>query len=105
MRGRITQPVSVLMPVCNEAALIEGVVREWEADVFRHLPAGSELVFDDGESRDGTLARLEALRADLPFVRILYSQRDGFAASARRLHSEARCPLVFFTDSDGQYVA
>lgn len=103
--GKITQPVSVLMPVCNEVAVIEAVVREWEAEVFRRLPNGSELVFDDGESRDGTLARLEALRRELPFVRILYSRRDGFAAAARRLYAAARCPLVFFTDSDGQYVA
>ncbi len=105
MRGKIAQPVSVLMPVCNEVAVIEGVVREWERDVFRHLPHGSELLFDDGDSRDGTLARLEALQSELPFVRILYSKRDGFAAAARRLYQEARCPLVFFTDSDGQYIA
>jgi len=105
MSGKITQPVSVLMPVCNEVAVIEGVVREWEAEVFRHLPHGSELVFDDGDSCDGTLARLEALQRELPFVRILYSRRDGFAAAARRLYQDARCPLVFFTDSDGQYIA
>jgi dolichol-phosphate mannosyltransferase len=105
MWGKITQPVSVLMPVCNEVTVIEDVVREWGADVFRHLPSGSELVFDDGDSRDGTLARLEALHSEFPFLRILYSKRDGFAAAARRLYKEARCPLVFFTDSDGQYVA
>jgi glycosyltransferase involved in cell wall biosynthesis len=101
----IPQPVSVLMPVCNEAAVIEGVVREWERDVFRHLPPGSELLFDDGDSRDGTRERLVALQAELTFIRILLSPRDGFGASARRLYREARCPLVFFTDSDGQYVA
>jgi glycosyltransferase involved in cell wall biosynthesis len=103
--GTITQPVSVLMPVCDEAAVIEDIVREWEAEVFRYLPAGSELLFDDGASRDGTLERLERLRSEFSFIRILYSQRDGFGAAARRLYRDARCPLVFFTDSDGQYVA
>jgi hypothetical protein len=93
------------MPVCNEAVVIEDVVREWQRDVFLHLPVGSELVFDDGASDDGTLEKLEALRSELPFVQILRSDRDGFAASARRLYRAARCPLVFFTDSDGQYVA
>jgi dolichol-phosphate mannosyltransferase len=93
------------MPVCNEAAVIDDVVREWDLEVFRHLPVGSELVFDDGDSRDGTRERLLALQAELPFIRVLFSPRDGFAASARRLYREARCPLVFFTDSDGQYVA
>jgi dolichol-phosphate mannosyltransferase len=102
---RITEPVSVLMPVCNEVAVIENVVREWESEVFRYLPPGSELVFDDGDSRDGTLAKLEALRSELPLIRILCSPRDGFGAAARRLYNAARCPLVFFTDADGQYVA
>jgi hypothetical protein len=93
------------MPVCNEAAVIEDVVREWESAVFRHLPVGSEFLFDDGDSRDGTRERLAALQSELPFLRVFHSPRDGFAASARRLYREARCPLVFFTDSDGQYVA
>src|SRR3954471_12716653 len=65
MTGPITEPVSVLMPVCNEVAVIESVVREWEADVFRHLPAGSELVFDDGDSRDGTLETLARLQGEV----------------------------------------
>jgi len=103
--GSITQSVSVLMPVCNEAAVIDGVVHEWEADVFRYLPDGSELLFDDGASDDGTRARLERLQERFSFIRILDSPRDGFGSSARRLYHEARCPLVFFTDSDGQYVA
>jgi glycosyltransferase involved in cell wall biosynthesis len=93
------------MPVCNEVSVIEAVVREWEAEVFRYLPAGSELLFDDGDSRDGTLAKLESLQSELPIIRILYSQCDGFGSAARRLYNAARCPLVFFTDADGQYVA
>jgi glycosyltransferase involved in cell wall biosynthesis len=105
MVARITQPVSVLMPVCDESAVIEGVVREWEAEVFRHLPAGSELVFEDGASRDGTPEILARLQAEMPFIRVLHSRRDGFGAAAGRLYRAARCPLVFFTDSDGQYVA
>jgi dolichol-phosphate mannosyltransferase len=105
MSKRLSQPLSVLMPVCNEAAIIEDVVGEWDRHVFQFLPDGSELLFDDGDSRDGTLEILERLRAQHPYIRILYSKKDGFAASARRLYNEARAPLVFFTDSDGQYVA
>jgi hypothetical protein len=37
-------------------------------------------------------------------VRLERSSRDGFFASAMRLYQRASCPLVFFTDSDGQYV-
>jgi glycosyltransferase involved in cell wall biosynthesis len=104
MNKQLPEPLSVLMPVCNEAAIIEDVVAEWDTEVFQFLPAGSELIFDDGDSRDGTLEKLEQLRTRNPYIRILYSKRDGFAAAARRLYTEARCPLVFFTDSDGQYV-
>ena len=81
MRRRITQPGSSPMPARNEVAIISDVARKWDADVFRHLPAGSEPVFDDGESRDATLARLETQQAELPFIRIPYSWPDGFAAS------------------------
>lgn len=99
-------PVSVLMPVYNEAEVIEAVVEEWARDVFAHLPAGSELVFDEGGSTDGTRAILARLKAKHPYIRIIQNERkDGFAAAARRLYATATCPLIFFTDSDGQYVA
>jgi glycosyltransferase involved in cell wall biosynthesis len=93
------------MPVRNEQDIIEDVVEEWHTEVMQYLPPTSELIFDDGASTDGTLAKLEALQRKYTYIQILYSQRDGFAKSARRLYTQARCPLVFFTDSDGQYIA
>jgi len=102
---RLREPVSILMPVCNEAEVIEEVIEEWVGEVLRHLPAGSELVFDDGASTDGTRDILARMARQYPFLRVIDSPRDGFAASARRLYQTARCPLVFFTDSDGQYAA
>jgi glycosyltransferase involved in cell wall biosynthesis len=98
-------PVSILMPVCNEAAVIEEVIEEWVRDVFQYLPPGSELVFDDGASDDGTREILGRMEGKYPSIRVFDSPRDGFAAAARRLYRSARCPLVFFTDSDGQYAA
>jgi glycosyltransferase involved in cell wall biosynthesis len=99
-------PVSILMPVCNEAEVIEEVIEEWVRNVFQYLPPGSEMVFDDGASTDGTREILERMVGKYPFVRVLYDEsRDGFAAAARRLYRSAKCPWVFFTDSDGQYVA
>ncbi len=105
MTRELSEPVSVLMPICNEAQILPSVIEEWHREVFRHLPKGSEWVFDDGASTDGTLAILEQSQREHPYIRILNSRKEGFAASARRLYREARCPLVFFTDSDGQYVA
>jgi glycosyltransferase involved in cell wall biosynthesis len=101
---RLSEPVSFLMPVCNEVDVIRDVLDEWHEEVFRHLPDGTELILDDGASTDGTLDVLDDLAGRWGFVRTIRSARDGFAASARRLYQAAQCPLMFFTDSDGQYV-
>lgn len=100
---RIALPVSVLMPVCNEIDIIRDVVDEWHKEVFRYLPSGSELLFDDC-STDGTHEVLLTLaNTRHPYLKVEWSPRDGFFNSAMRLYKRARCPLVFFTDSDGQY--
>lgn len=93
------------MPVSNEADIIEEVLEEWIDVVFRHLPAGSEIILEEAGSRDGTKEILAELSRKHPFIRVYYREaKDGFGAAARRLYEAARCPLVFFTDSDGQYV-
>jgi glycosyltransferase involved in cell wall biosynthesis len=99
-------PVSILMPVCNEADVIEGVIEEWFTDVIVHLPAESEFLIDEAASTDGTREILARLCKKHPQLKVTYHEtKDGFANAARRLYSAARCPLVFFTDSDGQYIA
>jgi glycosyltransferase involved in cell wall biosynthesis len=104
MRRNVLQnPVSILMPVCNEADIIEGVVGEWLSEVLDHLPSGSELVFDDS-STDGTEQILAQLAERDSRIRYYFSPRDNFFNAAMRLYRQARCPLIFFTDSDGQYV-
>jgi glycosyltransferase involved in cell wall biosynthesis len=99
-------PVSILMPVSNEAEVIEDVIEEWVRDVFQYLPAGSEFLLDEAASTDGTREILQRLCSKYPFLKVTYNEKkDGFAAATRRLYAAARCPLVFFSDSDGQYVA
>jgi glycosyltransferase involved in cell wall biosynthesis len=102
----LLEPVSILMPVCNEADVIEEVVEEWVREVISHLPVGSELLFDEAASTDGTRDILRRLGTKYPFISTEYhDKKDGFANAARRLYERANCPWVFFTDSDGQYVA
>jgi dolichol-phosphate mannosyltransferase len=100
---QLREPVSILMPVCNEADIIEDVIEEWFTDVIRFLPEGSEMILDDC-STDGTELRLKELARKYPVIRLNFTKRDGFFNSAMRLYRLSRCPLVFFTDSDGQYV-
>jgi glycosyltransferase involved in cell wall biosynthesis len=103
---RIKDPVSILMPVCNEADVIEMVIEEWARDVFAYLPEGSEFLFDEAASTDGTREILERLKLKYPYIHVEYREKkDGFANAARRLYDRAQCPWVFFTDSDGQYIA
>ena len=102
---KLSEPVSILMPVSNEADVIEEVVEEWVRDVVSHLPRGSEFLFDEAASNDGTREILQRLIIKYPFINVEYQdKKDGFAKAARRLYGRAKCPWVFFTDSDGQYV-
>lgn len=102
----LKEPVSILMPVCNEADVIENVIEEWVSEVISHLPKGSELLFDEAASTDGTRDILQRLTIKYPFIQVEYrDQKDGFANAARRLYERAKCPWIFFTDSDGQYIA
>lgn len=93
----------MLMPICNEVDIIDEVMEEWFDKVMRFLPAGSEMILDDC-SNDGTELRLPELAKKYPYMRINYAARDGFFNSAMRLYRLSRNPLIFFTDSDGQYV-
>jgi glycosyltransferase involved in cell wall biosynthesis len=97
-------PVSILMPVCNEADIIEEVLQEWIEDVLQKLPEGSELVLDDA-SNDGTEKIIADLAEKYPFVRVNHhGEKDGYFRSVYRLYRAAKCPLIFITDSDGQYL-
>jgi glycosyltransferase involved in cell wall biosynthesis len=100
------QPISILLPVCQEAEGIESVLAELIEVVFRYLPEGSEFLIEEGGSTDGTKEILKELAKRWPFLKVNYSdQKEGFASAARKLYQRASCPLVFFTDSDGQCVA
>jgi dolichol-phosphate mannosyltransferase len=105
-RSSFAEPVSILLPVCDEVEGIESVLAELIEVVYRHLPEGSEFLIEEGGSRDGTKELLAELGQRWPFLDIACkTSREGFAAAARSLYRRARCPWVFFTDSDGQCVA
>lgn len=100
------EPVSILLPVCDEVEGIESVLAELVEVVFRHLPEGSEFLIEESGSRDGTKQLLRELQKRWPFLDVRYNEkREGFAPAARALYGRARCPWVFFSDSDGQCVA
>jgi dolichol-phosphate mannosyltransferase len=106
VRGSFPEPVSILLPVCDEVEGIESVLAELIETVYRHLPEGSQFLIEESGSKDGTKQLLVDLQHRWPFLDIVFNpKREGFGPAARALYRRATCPWVFFTDSDGQCVA
>ena len=71
---RDSEPISVIIPVYNEEAYLEVLLRSLERQTF---PANrTELLFVDGESTDGTLELLKELRKS--YVEKLQLEDMGF---------------------------
>lgn len=98
------EPVSVVMPVFNEAAVIEEVVEDLVRDVIGTAHGGEIVVVDDC-STDETRALLDRLASRHPVVRILRNERNlGHGPSVVRGLDEARHHWIFLVDSDAQFV-
>jgi glycosyltransferase involved in cell wall biosynthesis len=94
----------VVMPVYNEAAAVEGVVREWTAGVWAVCPGAVFCLVDDG-STDATAAVLDRLAADLPELRVVRQANAGHGqacATGYRAALKAGARWVLQVDSDGQ---
>ena len=94
--------LSLLLPVYNEEDCIEAVVRE-AADALRRLGRPFEIIAVDDGSTDGTAARLQALRADLPELRLLrLAANSGQSAALGAGFRAARGGIFVTLDADGQ---
>lgn len=96
-------PVSIVMPVYNEEAIIERTVRDYHAEVIRKLP-GSEMIIVDDCSTDESPAILRRLAGELGDIDILRPEKNGGHGRAlRRGYENASRELIFHTDSDYQF--
>ena len=94
--------LSVLLPAYNEEACIEAVVRE-AAAVLRGLGRPFEILVVDDGSTDATPARLKALRAELPELRLLrLLKNSGQSAALGAAFRAARGEIFITLDADGQ---
>jgi dolichol-phosphate mannosyltransferase len=92
--------VSVVVPVFNEEGAAAPLAREIAA-AFEGMDY--EMLFVDDASRDGTVATLEAARAQLPRLRVItHGQNAGQSRAIRTGVLAARAPLVVTLDGDGQ---
>lgn len=91
--------VSVIVPVYNPGPYIE----DCAASLLRQsLPADAyEVIFVDDGSTDATPARLDALAAAHPHVRVLHQENSGWSGRPRNVGIEAsRGEFVMFVDND-----
>jgi len=96
-----TLPLSVVVPVFNEEANVVPLVREIVAALRGRLDF--EVVFVDDCSRDGTVGALQALRDEVPELRVLrHGTQSGQSAAIRNGVKAARGAWIATLDGDGQ---
>jgi len=94
-----TPSVSVIVPVFNPGAHIDDCISSL---LGQSMPPGElELIFVDDGSTDGTPARLDALAAEHPHVRVEHIPNSGWPGRPRNLGMDlARGEYVYFVDND-----
>ena len=97
----MTPALSVVVPVFNEQDNVAPLVREIVAALRGRI--AFEMVFVDDCSRDGTLAALQALRSEVPELRVLrHAAQSGQSAAIRNGVKAARADWIATLDGDGQ---
>ena len=96
-----TPPLSVVVPVYNEQDNVAPLVHEITA-ALRGV-TGFEIVYVDDLSRDGTLAALQALKAEVPELRVVrHLANSGQSTAIRTGVKAARGAWIATLDGDGQ---
>jgi glycosyltransferase involved in cell wall biosynthesis len=99
LRGQLADPLlSVVMPVYNERATIEEIIKRVLA-----VPIRTELIVVDDGSTDGTREVLQALARKVPITLVLQPANSGKGAALRRGFQEVTGDLVVIQDADLEY--
>jgi glycosyltransferase involved in cell wall biosynthesis len=99
IRGALTDPLlSVVMPVYNELATVEEMIRRVLA-----VPLRTQLIVVDDCSTDGTRDLLTRLQGDLGFTLLLQPRNAGKGSALRRGFEAVQGDLVVIQDADLEY--
>ena len=92
--------ISVVIPVFDEEGAAPSLAREI---AVAFAGRAYEMVFVDDRSRDGTVAALTALKAELPQLRVLsHRSNSGQSRAIRTGVLAARGAIIVTLDGDGQ---
>ena len=93
--------LSVVVPVFNEEDNVAPLIHEITA-ALRGVTA-FEIVYIDDHSRDGTLPRLQALKNEVPELRVIHHvSQSGQSTAVRNGVKAARGAWIATLDGDGQ---
>jgi dolichol-phosphate mannosyltransferase len=96
-----TPQLSVVVPVFNEQDNVGPLLQEIVAALRGRIDF--EAVFVDDDSKDGTLAALQALKPEVPELRVLHHARQsGQSTAIRNGVRAAHAPWIATLDGDGQ---
>ncbi len=100
--SRVYGSLSVVIPVYNEAGVIEEVVRDFNEKVIKKIPDTRFIIAEDG-STDGTKEILSRLNKEILFKLVSGKERKGYAKAFKDALSAVETEFIFFSDSDGQH--
>ena len=95
--------VSIVLPAYNEADTIRGIIYNYFDEIATKLP--SKLFVAEDGSVDQTPLILSSLANELPISVVSNPKRKGYARGVADALKNCKTKWIFFSDSDGQYLA
>lgn len=94
--------LSLIVPVYNEADVIEGVLREWKETLACQTDSFEILVVNDG-STDGTGRILDRTRREFPCLRVFHQLNAGRDLALKRGMGIAKGRYFLLVEGNGRY--
>lgn len=98
----MTQPISLIILVHQEAEVIEQVIKDFYEKVTSKIPGSEFIVCEDG-STDGTKEILERIKDKYNLTLHIGKEKRGYTQAMKEAFKLAKNDIVFFSDSDGQH--